>query len=47
MTGLYYVLYCTVDLHTMHQLHHQTMPTVLLHEVGHCEHKITLIFKFH
>ena len=34
-------LYCTVDLDTMHQLHDQTMPTVLLHLAGHCEHKIT------
>ena len=34
-------VYCTVDLDTMHQLHHQTMPTVLLHLAGHCEHKIT------
>ena len=39
--------YCTEDLDTMHQLHHKTMPKVLLHEAGHCEHKITLILKFH
>ena len=36
----------TVDLDTMHQLRHQTMPTVLLHLAGHCEHKITWILKF-
>ena len=35
------VQYCTVDLDTMHQLHHQTMPKVLLHSAGHCEHKNT------
>ena len=35
------VQYSTVDLDTMHKLHNQTMPTVLLHLAGHCEHKIT------
>ena len=35
------VKYSIVDLDTMHQLHHQTMPTVLLHLAEHCVHKIT------
>ena len=39
------VQYSTVDPDTMHQLHHETMPTVLLHSAGHCEHKITWIYQ--
>ena len=38
--------YSTVDLDTMHQLYNQTMPTVLLHLAGHCEHKITCPLNF-